>query len=297
MNRSPGQVSTASLVLWTVTTCVLASSSFAWAQTGAISGRVLDRDGLAVPYATVLIKGTVLGGATNAKGGFLISGVPVGTYAVMVRSIPNGTSERTGVQVRAGQTTVIELRYTIPKTRPPTDSEIMVDPKPGAERPQPPHPQVWVPPCPAPRINISSWVRVDCQGFSFLLPRDFRKVEVQGKDSYVGSYEAPDSTGRISFGFGAFSDPLDRFDGFSRYGSCFEVIGGKEARVISAVRMDGDFPQVFRYYLGAAWRDVTPSLGLTFWGETKNLKQVERLLTVLRTVRFDSRSDSENDQR
>jgi hypothetical protein len=51
--------------------------------------------------------------------------------------------------------------------------------------------------------------------------------------------------------------------------------------------MDGDIPQEYRYYLGAAWREVRPNLHLTLWGEAKNLKQVERLLTVLRTVRFD----------
>jgi len=147
----------------------------------------------------------------------------------------------------------------------------------------------WVDPCAIPPTEPGSqeWRRVQLDGFSMSLPPDYHEVEVQGKDAYVGSYEASDSTGRISFGLGGFPVPLDRSEGFSRYGSCSEVIGGKEAKVISAVRLDGEIPQEYRYFLGAAWREVRPHLHLTLWGEAKNLNQVKRLLAVLRTVRFE----------
>ncbi|WP_375417075.1 SusC/RagA family TonB-linked outer membrane protein [uncultured Hymenobacter sp.] len=48
----------------------------AWAQTQAISGRVLGSDGGAIPGATVLERGTTNGASTNAEGNFSLSVQP-----------------------------------------------------------------------------------------------------------------------------------------------------------------------------------------------------------------------------
>jgi hypothetical protein len=145
----------------------------------------------------------------------------------------------------------------------------------------------WVDPCPPPKIELRDWWRAKLQGFSMSLPPNYREVKIRGKDCYVGSYEASDSTGHLFFSLCGFSDPLTQTEGFARYTSCTETIGGKEARLISAKRGDGDWPPEFRYYIGGAWRDVRPNIHLTLWGEAKNLHQVEVLLAAVRTVRFE----------
>ena len=57
-------------------------SAPAWAQTKAISGRVMGSDGGAVPGATVLERGTTNGVSTNADGAFTLSVQPDATLVI-----------------------------------------------------------------------------------------------------------------------------------------------------------------------------------------------------------------------
>ena len=62
---------------------LLLAASSASAQTGTISGTVLEADGVTgVIGANVRVGGTTLGAATDLDGNYRIIGIPVGTYPV-----------------------------------------------------------------------------------------------------------------------------------------------------------------------------------------------------------------------
>ncbi|MCB2407807.1 SusC/RagA family TonB-linked outer membrane protein [Hymenobacter lucidus] len=78
----------------------------AFAQTGAVSGRILDEKSQGVPGATVLIEGTTLGSSTNADGTYLIQNVPAGAQT-LVSSFVGYNTKRQPITVTAGQTTTL----------------------------------------------------------------------------------------------------------------------------------------------------------------------------------------------
>lgn len=84
---------------------VLLSASLS-AQTGKISGKVLEESGQTIIGATVLIKGTTKGAATDIDGYYIINAEP-GTYDIQISSISFETKLFTGVEVKAGQITTL----------------------------------------------------------------------------------------------------------------------------------------------------------------------------------------------
>jgi outer membrane receptor protein involved in Fe transport len=98
------------LVLWTL--AVILTATTAWAQgnpTGAVSGQVLDPDGLAMPGVLVTATSPVLQGArtatTSGNGDYIIPFLPPGDYVV--------TFELQGFQT-VKQTVRIEIGATVP---------------------------------------------------------------------------------------------------------------------------------------------------------------------------------------
>jgi hypothetical protein len=81
----------------------LAPLSVLQAQTGTVTGRILTEAGTPLAGAHVSLIGTDRGVITNARGAYLMLGVPAGTHTVRVRSIGYGTEEAT-VSVEAGGT-------------------------------------------------------------------------------------------------------------------------------------------------------------------------------------------------
>src|SRR5205814_605519 len=77
--------------------------------------------------------------------------------------------------------------------------------------------QESLPPCPAPRIDVTSWVRIDFRTFSLKLPKEFRRVKTRGIDSYVGSFATVDSSSTLLYDWGSFSDPLTGIEGYAYY--------------------------------------------------------------------------------
>ena len=62
--------------------------------TGSISGKVMDAEtGEALPGATVLLKGTSLGAATDLNGRYIIQGVPAGSYTIRVTYVGYTTAD------------------------------------------------------------------------------------------------------------------------------------------------------------------------------------------------------------
>ena len=80
----------------------LGFSTRAQAQTGSVSGKVLDSKGAGIPGATVLVDGTSLGSSSNVDGTFDIPNVPAGPHTLVISFI-GYTTARLPVTVVAGQ--------------------------------------------------------------------------------------------------------------------------------------------------------------------------------------------------
>ena len=89
------------------TTALLALISLTvTAQTGKISGKILEPGGQTMIGATVLVKGTTRGAATDLDGYYSIAIEP-GKYDIQISNISFETKLFTGVEVKAGQTTTL----------------------------------------------------------------------------------------------------------------------------------------------------------------------------------------------
>ena len=80
--------------------------SSAFAQTGSVSGRVLDNKKEGIPGATVLIEGTSLGSSSNVDGTYNIQNVPAGPQTLIISFVGFNTVRRP-VTVVAGQNTEV----------------------------------------------------------------------------------------------------------------------------------------------------------------------------------------------
>jgi hypothetical protein len=114
-----------------VSLVLLITSTGVFAQTGRITGKIVDTaTGQPLAYANVVLVGTTLGGMTLTDGSFTIVGVPVGTYTVRAMMMGFKTEERPGVRVNAGA--VAELDFRLEETIVGKTQEIVVE----AELPQ-----------------------------------------------------------------------------------------------------------------------------------------------------------------
>src|SRR6266850_1759648 len=120
------------LLALALTVFLLPSDRVASAQTGTMSGRVVDEGGVGVPGANVLLKGSRIGALADDGGSFHILKVPVGTYTVIARTVGFAPSERAGVRVHANQNTIVEFKLTMVPVRLSRGVEIVGTPKIGA---------------------------------------------------------------------------------------------------------------------------------------------------------------------
>ncbi|MFQ6610908.1 MAG: carboxypeptidase-like regulatory domain-containing protein, partial [Fidelibacterota bacterium] len=87
--------------------CVLLLPMYLVAQ-GAISGSVMDSDGLPIPGANVIISGTSLGASADNGGSFTIENVPGDTYTLVATAIGYARTEQK-VSVTDGSTTTVRF--------------------------------------------------------------------------------------------------------------------------------------------------------------------------------------------
>ncbi len=87
-----------------------ASSAETEPFTGTLAGRVIDaRTGEGLPGAAVALPALGTGAATDPDGRYVITGVPAGRYEVEVRFLGYTTKTVTGVEVRDGRTTDLDV--------------------------------------------------------------------------------------------------------------------------------------------------------------------------------------------
>ena len=87
--------------LSTVAATLLLFAPAASAQEGTLRGRVSGQDGAALPGVQITVVGTNRGTVTDARGLYLVPGLPAGTYTVRAQSIGYSTGEAS-VTIPAG---------------------------------------------------------------------------------------------------------------------------------------------------------------------------------------------------
>lgn len=79
------------------------------AQTGTIVGRVVSPSGDPIPYSKVTVQGTYYGAMTDDEGNYRVENVKPGDYSVLVFNEEYKASLHTGITVKAGQTTTVNV--------------------------------------------------------------------------------------------------------------------------------------------------------------------------------------------
>ena len=78
---------------------------------GHLKGKVTDiTSGESLPLVNILIVGSGRGGVTNDEGDYFIKDVNPGTYSLRVSLLGFQTIESKGVEIQAGQTTVLNFK-------------------------------------------------------------------------------------------------------------------------------------------------------------------------------------------
>lgn len=96
----------------TISAIIMMLSSATFGQTGAIEGTITQgKSTIGLPGVSIFIDGTTIGAATNGKGQFKLSKVPVGDRVVVITSIGYAT-ERRQVIIEEGQTMQLDLGLT-----------------------------------------------------------------------------------------------------------------------------------------------------------------------------------------
>ncbi len=88
---------------------LLFGAQTAHAQTGKLTGRILDEAGEPLIGATALLLGTTLGAAADENGDYIILQIPPGTYDVRFSIIGYQTKVVEGVRVASNQTTTLDV--------------------------------------------------------------------------------------------------------------------------------------------------------------------------------------------
>ena len=96
---------------------VLLASAPTWAQEGAIVGRVLDTDGIALPGTTVEVVGPAQVEprleVTDLEGRYRIDGLPPGRYAIRFTLPGFGSVVRDGIDVGADLVATVDAEMSV----------------------------------------------------------------------------------------------------------------------------------------------------------------------------------------
>ena len=88
---------------------LVASGTAQAADTGSITGKVVDESGVPLQNASVILLGKGMGGPTNADGKFTLTKVPVGAYTVRAMMVGKQRAEK-NVTVDANRTVVVDFQ-------------------------------------------------------------------------------------------------------------------------------------------------------------------------------------------
>jgi Carboxypeptidase regulatory-like domain len=290
------------LALLLIASAVFAPSMLL-AQTGTLHAKVIDPRGKGVKSAWIVMHEAERGDHTGSHGAAVIANIPVGTYKVTMRLLGH-PSQSLEVRIRENQTTVV--KFILEKVRisefPGSVSSDPWDRPDGHKRPPSDRESSstvernsradWIPPCPAPTSRKSpSWL-IENSRFRFQLPKHYRsedlKLHFTKGGPYHWRYETEDRSRMLSYYYGPHADRLTREEIGTRlrYAECMQVIGGKRARIVSYYPAQTGRKLGRELVAGITWRNVTPGVHLTLWGEARDREGLEELLATFRTVAF-----------
>ena len=89
---------------------LISVSSFAQRTDANIIGHVTDKDGEHIPFATIILKNTTIGSATDETGHFTLINMPIGIYTVKASAIGYKPDER---EIELTEDKTIELKFTL----------------------------------------------------------------------------------------------------------------------------------------------------------------------------------------
>ncbi|MEQ8304439.1 MAG: TonB-dependent receptor [Cyclobacteriaceae bacterium] len=96
-----------------ITALLLLAFSPIFAQNGTIRGQVIDNEtGEGLFGTTAVLAGTTIGGAADFDGNYTIANVAPGVYDVQFSFVSYQTKTVTGVEVKAGEVTLIDVRLS-----------------------------------------------------------------------------------------------------------------------------------------------------------------------------------------
>lgn len=94
----------------TLTTTLLLLITLSFAQTGKISGKIVDaKTGETLPGATVLIEGTTKGASSDFDGNFTLGGLQPGKHTIIASYITYDNKKLVGVEVKANDVTILNI--------------------------------------------------------------------------------------------------------------------------------------------------------------------------------------------
>jgi len=131
----------------------------------------------------------------------------------------------------------------------------------------------------------STWVSVNNQEFSVLLPPGWAYEPRQGIDSFVGAYVGDGV--ELTFDYGIYSDPLS-FEGDPSYDVHEETIGGVTAKIVRAKGASGitgvHFARIEKFAFPGD--NIAFDVRLTIVGRDLTPEQLEIAMQVFRSIRF-----------
>jgi hypothetical protein len=128
----------------------------------------------------------------------------------------------------------------------------------------------------------SNWKKVNERYFEFQVPPDMEKVQVQGKDSYVGQYR--NGSIELNFDYGRYSDPLNQLPKRFHLSEATVTIHGHKAKIVSYMEskskyiMAVHFPRVGRPNRGGST--------LTMYSFCKAVNDYDAVKEIFNSIRF-----------
>jgi hypothetical protein len=150
-----------------------------------------------------------------------------------------------------------------------------------------PRPAGFLSACAAAAQERADMRTIRSTGFSFQIPADYERVDIQPIDSRVERWEA--GPGRaITYDLGPWSSTLDELRVLRGHSECRRDLGGKPAKVVAGLDEEGKmFSEGRKYVVAATWRDIQPGLHLTVAATTPDAREQAALLRVLHSVTFE----------
>jgi hypothetical protein len=147
--------------------------------------------------------------------------------------------------------------------------------------------------CPTEEIaSTADWQVLARGGFRYRVPPDFRQVQVQGIDSYVGHW-ASSQLRFASYDYGWYSNPLHGAKGaLTGYSACRDTIGGQPVALLFGWDSAGTWWHSGgpKYVVAGSWRNVLPgqepAMHLTMTAASDRAEDRPILLAILRSVEF-----------